>query len=83
MARNKLTAAQVHLIRTSGYTDSYWGRRLRLSDDTIRRARMGIAYRHVPTPADTQPREGTGSTHAVRHGLPQPAREKRERRSWL
>lgn len=79
----KLTEQQVRQIRTSGYTDSYWGRRLRVDDNTVRSARMGLSYRHIPTPSDTAAREGTGSTHAIRQGLPQVARPKRMRRSWL
>ena len=81
--RHKLTDAQVTAIRTSGLTDAWWGRRLRLDDNTIRNARTGSTYRHVSTPPDNTPREGTGTTHAMRSGLPVKARMARARRSYF
>jgi hypothetical protein len=53
-----LTDAQVTAIRTERLTDNHWARKLRTTNGTIRRARTGVTYRHVPTPPDTAPREG-------------------------
>jgi len=77
-----LPDSTVVAIRTAGLTDAYWGRRLRVDDKTIREARIGLTYRHVPTPPDTAPREGTGSTYAIRRGLPQRAVLRKARRQW-
>lgn len=55
-----LTDAQVTAIRTAGLTDTEWERRLRVSVKTVRRARTGTTYPHIPTPPDLIPRCGTG-----------------------
>ncbi len=55
-----LTDAQVSAIRTSGYTDSWWADKLCKPPKHIRFARIGRTYRHVLTPPDTAPRDGTG-----------------------
>lgn len=73
-----LTDDQVTQIRTSGFTDNYWARRLRTTNTTVRHARQGKRYQHVATPPDLAPREGTG-----RLGTLNPkARPKRQRRQW-
>ena len=79
---NVLTDAQVTAIRTSSLTDVYWSTRLRVSPKTVRHARLGLTYPHVPTPPDRAPRDGTGCTHAIRSGLPQVARPARVRRPY-
>jgi hypothetical protein len=56
-----LTDDLVTRIRTEGRPDTYWERLLRLSTQTIRNARIGETYRHVPTPPDTKPRVKTGN----------------------
>ena len=63
-----LTPDQVHQIRTTGLTDTEWERRLRIPAQTIRRARKGKTYTHVPTPPDLIPRRGSGARS--RTGLP-------------
>lgn len=55
-----LTDAQVVAIRVSGLTDRHWERKLRIPSATIRRARIGETYTHVPTPPDATPRRGSG-----------------------
>jgi len=82
MSGRVLSDAQVTAIRTSGLTDSWWSRTLRISLQTVRDARQGIRYRHVPTPPDIAPRDGTGCTHAIRKGLPQKAVPARQRMQW-
>lgn len=77
-----LTDALVTSIRTCGYTDAYWERKLRIPAATIRRARIGETYTHVQTAPDTTPRDATGCTHAIRAGQPQPALPRKQRREW-
>lgn len=74
-----LTPEQVTAIRTSGFTDTEWERRLRVDVKTIRAARVGRTYSHVPTPPDTAPRDGTGRRT---HGGPVRAKPARVRRQW-
>ncbi len=71
-----LTPAQVQQIRTAGLTDTHWARVLRMSVQTIRRARIGDTYRDVPTPPDTTPRDGNGRGQ-------KPAASRRTRWSYL
>ena len=79
----KLTDAQVTAIRTSGLTDAWWSDKLRMRRQSIRAARQGLSYKHVITPPDTAPREGTGCTRDIRAGVPQKARPARLRRQWI
>jgi hypothetical protein len=55
-----LNPERVHLIRTKGYTDSYWARYWRVPVHTIRRARIGETWGDHPTPPDKARRKGTG-----------------------
>jgi len=72
-----LTPDLVHQIRTAGLTDTWWAQRLRKSSRAIRHARQGLTYRHILTPPDTAPRDGTG-----RRTYGGPVRAKPARRRW-
>ena len=78
-----LTPERVHLIRTSGYTDSHWARVWRLQDGTVRDARRGTTWKNHSTPPDSAPRDQTGCTHAIRAGLPQKSVPRKQRRRWV
>lgn len=69
----KLTDEQVTRIRTAGLTDNHFARLWRLSNDTIRHARIGRRYKHVLTPPDTVPRDPTGG-NTLRNFHAKPAR---------
>jgi hypothetical protein len=78
-----LTPERVHVARTSGLTDTYLARIWRLTVGTVRDARLGLSWKSHPTPPDTARRDATGSTHAIRAGLPQKAVPARVRRSYF
>lgn len=61
LSQPKLTAAEVHLIRTNGKTDSENARRLKRTVGTIRDARVGNTWRDHPTPPDNKPRGARGN----------------------
>ena len=48
--KSRLTDVVVTEIRQSKIPDMVWSRRLGISDETIRLARAGKTWRHVPTP---------------------------------
>ena len=51
-----LTSEQVHAIRTSGLSDSYWERLLDVTRTCVQKARVGVTWTTHPTPPDTTPR---------------------------
>lgn len=55
-----LTSHQIHLIRSSGLTDSHWAQKLKVQRQTIYYARTGRTHADHPTPVDTVPRKGGG-----------------------
>lgn len=61
----KLNATRVHLIRSTGKTDRYWGRIWRLRDETVRDARIGKSWPNHPTPPDCAPRTKGSGDEAV------------------
>lgn len=50
----------VHLCRTNGCTDAHNARVMRVSVDTIVKARTGKTHKDHPTPPDKAPRLGGG-----------------------
>jgi hypothetical protein len=56
-----LTAHRVHLVRTLGMPDAWWGRYWRLTTGSVRDARVGKTWRKHPTPPDTAPRAHLGN----------------------
>jgi hypothetical protein len=57
-----LNPTRVHLIRTSGLTDTHWARIWRVHTRTINEARRGLTWADHPTKPDTKPR-GKGGSH--------------------
>jgi hypothetical protein len=55
-----LNARRVHLIRTSGLTDSHLSRLWRTSISAVRHARTGVTWKRHPTPPDLRPRIPAG-----------------------
>lgn len=55
-----LNHTRVMLIRTTGMTDTYWGKIWKLSSANIRKARIGISWKDHPTPPDISPRKALG-----------------------
>lgn len=55
-----LNAHRVMLIRTSGFTDTYFARIWRVEVRTVRNARTGKTWASHPTPPDTVKRRGGG-----------------------
>ena len=78
----RLTPAEVTAIRTSGLTDTHWAQRLRTTVKTVRHARIGATYRHIPTPPDLILRQGSGCCRAHIAGLPVKA-NRRQRWSYF
>lgn len=78
----KLSALTVQRIRESTLTDRWWSDHLHVGIKTISAARTGMSHRDVLTKPDTNPRDATGSTHALRRGDPQPAVPRKQRREW-
>lgn len=56
MSNPILTARQVHKVRTAGLTDAYWCKRLGVSYNVVRHARIGRTWRAHKTPPDVRPR---------------------------
>jgi hypothetical protein len=73
-----LTPELVTRIRTEKLTDTHWARVLRINPQTVRRARTGLTYREVLTPADTAPRDPTGINFTTNFR----AKPARIRRQW-
>lgn len=59
MRKPVLTHDMVHLIRTSGESDTYWERKLGISRTAVNKARLGVTWQKHPTPPDTVPRVTT------------------------
>jgi hypothetical protein len=57
----ELTAARVHIARTSGKPDTYWSRIWRVHVQTVREARAGVTWKDHETPPDTKPRAKSGN----------------------
>jgi len=72
-----LTANQVHVARTSGYTDTHLARIWRVTPGTVHAARRGLTHTGHPTPADTAPRDANG------RGMKPKAQPARVRRSYF
>lgn len=78
----KLSAFHVQRIRESTLTDRWWADHLHVGIKTISDARTGMSHRGVAAKPDINPRDATGSTHAIRRGEPQPAVPRKLRREW-
>lgn len=72
-----LTDEQVILTRTARLTDTHWARLWKVTTTTVRFARIGHTYRHIPIPVDRSPRQGGGKLHRL-NPKAVPARIRRE-----
>jgi hypothetical protein len=61
----KFTDQQVHLIRTSGFTDACFARIWRKTVNRVRAARIGATYKNHPTPPDVRPRDPAGRYQGI------------------